>query len=229
MSDVFDDVITLARKWIEMVTGGLIAVYLVIQPFTGLPSAPRKLFFAALAAAWAVASFRVWRDQKRQALAWRNEIARMQIQIQEAANTEEPNIMVLVRWPKDDPPQRPVKLIARVRGKSKLSRVKFSDLRIGLHAVTFPEIPELLPDRDDEIGYIAPQDTSGAAVDILDLLMVNRPTEISPMSYPLVANLEKANGQMRRLSYTLTYAPLHNQRRVSGANETYRCITVEPS
>src|SRR5579863_6183518 len=52
----------LAKKWMEMVTGGLIAVYLAIQPYTGW-SAPHKwIFWSVIAAAWAIASYRVWLD-----------------------------------------------------------------------------------------------------------------------------------------------------------------------
>lgn len=55
----------LVKKWMEMVTGGLIAVYLAIQPYTGWAAPHKWIFWSVIAAAWAIASYRVWLDSYR--------------------------------------------------------------------------------------------------------------------------------------------------------------------
>jgi hypothetical protein len=49
----------LFKEWLAMVTGGLIALYLAVQPFTGWNVVPRWIFWCALAVAYTVASYRV--------------------------------------------------------------------------------------------------------------------------------------------------------------------------
>jgi hypothetical protein len=50
-------------------------------------------------------------------------------------------------------------------------------------------------------------------------------TGIDPKDDTLEADVEKQNGQIRTLKFTLSYAPLHNPRRVPHAGETELCLT----
>jgi len=227
MRDLGDYFKALFGKTREMLTGGLIALYLVIQPFTSLPSTPRRFFWAILIIAVVVAGFRAWRDERR----GKSQLAAELFDLhQREQNTEvlreEPRVMLFVRWPENDPSRGPLSLFARNRGRFRLRSFLLNSLHIGLHSVSFVEVPELLPDVDYQITYQIPG-AQDEAIDLLDLLMINKPTEISPVRYQLRGEVQKENGQRRSLGYSLIYAPLHNPRRVNRASEFSSMIVIE--
>lgn len=228
MGDFGDYIKALFSKTREMVTGGLIALYLAIQPYTPLPSTPRKLFWAALGAAWATASFRVWRDERRLKNQATAELVGLQASERDAeVNWEDPRVALYVRWPHDNPTHGPPRLFARNRGRFRLRSFQLKTLTISLYSVSFDEVAELAPDIEQPITYHTPAVGGELNTDILDLLMVNKPSEIGPMIYQLRAEVQKENGQRRDLVYSLTYAPLHNPRRVPGASEFNLLIVVD--
>lgn len=206
-----------------MVTGGLIAVYLAIQPFSGLPAASMKVFWCALLVAFFWASYSVWRAQR---ILVKQLEERLATQQQWAAAAEEPHVDLFVQWPEGSPLDPPLRLIARNKGKTVLANFRLKTLRFGFWTVSFAELSRLEPDIDREITYSVAGARSEDASDLLDLLMVHT-HDITPVDFQLMAEAGKVNGQKRQLRYVLTYASLHNRRRDPSAREPERCLTIE--
>ncbi len=210
-------------KWQGMVTGGLIAVYLAVQPFSNLPAASKKVFWCALLVAFFWASYRVWRAERLLVTQLDERLAAQQ---QWLLSAEEPHVDLFVQWPEGAPLEPPLRLVARNKGKTVLTRYRLKTLRFGLWSVSFAEVPQLVPDIDQEITYSIAGARAEDASDLLDLLMVHT-HDIAPVDFQLVAEAEKLNGQKRQLRYVLTYASLHNRRRDPNAREPERCLTIE--
>ena len=81
----------LCSKWMEMVTGGLIAIFLAVQPYTGIPALHKWVFWTILAGVCVIASYRVWRD------AYQLAEDRQQLILQ-AASSEPARIRIAVVW-----------------------------------------------------------------------------------------------------------------------------------
>jgi hypothetical protein len=110
-------------------------------------------------------------------------------------------------------------------GKLPVSEFSLRPLRLALSTVEFGQVKDLNPDEDREVQYrIVGALTASQSADLLDLLMVNW-TGIDPKDYTLEADVLKQNGQIRTLKFTLSYAPLHNPRRVPNASETELSLT----
>jgi hypothetical protein len=228
MREIWAYIKALFNKTLASLTGGFIALYLVIQPYTSLPSPPRKVFWALVAAAWSVASFRVWREERHARNRLSNDLAAMQRAEMEAeVFREEPRVFLFVKWPGDDPMHGPMRLFVRNQGRFPLGSLKLKPLRIGLHTAIFDEVAALLPGADQPISYHVVGSEEQQEVDVLDLLMINKPIEISPIEVRLGAEVKKQNGQPRDLSFLLTYAPLQNPRRVRNASEVDTMILIE--
>jgi hypothetical protein len=228
MREIWDYVGALFKKTREMLTGGLIALYLVVQPYTSLPSPPRRIFWALIGAAWAVASFRVWRDERREKANLTGILAAMtEAERNAELHQEDPRIALYVRFPDDNPLRRPLRLFARNQGRLRLRCFQLKTLNIGLYSVSFDEVAELVADIDQPITYHMPSSEGQPDADILDLLMIDKPSAISPLTYLLRAEVQKINGQRRGLSYSISYAPLQNPRRVIGASEFNFLMLIE--
>lgn len=208
-------------KWFAMITGGLIAVYLAVQSYVHLPPFSSRIFFSALGSAFAVASFRTWREERIARVAAEQSLESTKNDI---VLSEDPKVEIVVHWPNDDVNLRPVNLTARNKGRSKLLNFRIHDLRLGLVSALFSPIAELQSDVDTAIVVTVPNIQADA--DLLDALMLHYSHEISPIDLPLQAEVEKLNGQMRQLNYKLSYVPLSNPRRTSGALEVFRCLTI---
>jgi hypothetical protein len=211
----------LCSKWMEMVTSGLIAIFLALQPYTGI-SAPHKwVFWTILAGASVIASYRVWKDEYQLAE------DRAQLILQ-AASSEPARIHIAVAWHcAANASSSGVRLLARNLGRVPLREFAMHPLQLGLWSVEFQLIPTLQTDTDQELitTLSGPMATPGTN-DLLDVLMVNY-TGIAPRDYALDASVIKANGQQRILQFSLAYAPLHNPRRVGIATEPERCLTIQ--
>ena len=211
----------LFSKWVEMVTGGLIAVFLAVQPYTGIPAPHKWIFWTMLVGAWAIASYRVWRDAYRVA-------EEQQRQITQSASSESARVRIVVKWHcTTDAAQPSLQLMARNIGRASLHDFTMRGLQLGLWSVEFSRIDSLEPDVDIELvatvhGGMATRGDN----DLLDVLMTAW-TDIAPKEYQLFAHVIKANGQSRVLRFTLTYAPLHNPRRISDASDIERCVTID--
>jgi hypothetical protein len=211
----------LVKKWMEMVTGGLIAVYLAIQPYTGWPAPHKWIFWLVIAAAWAIASYRVWLDSHRVAEQQRALIA-------QAASSETPRFHMCPTWqPGPGPAQGSLQLMVRNIGQLPVSEFSLRPLRLALSTVEFGQVKDLNPDEDREVPYkIVGGFPASQSADLLDLLMVNW-TGFDPKEYTLEADVLKQNRQVRTLKFTMSYAPLHNPRRVASAAETELCLTFD--
>lgn len=105
-------------------------------------------------------------------------------------------------------------------GKLPVPEFSLRPLCLALSTVEFGQVKDLNPDEDREVQYRTVGGlTASQSADLLDLLMVNW-TGIDPKDYTLEADVLKQNGQIRTLKFTLSYAPLHNPRRVPNAGET---------
>ena len=208
----------LAKKWMEMVTGGLIAVYLAIQPYTGWPAPHKWIFWSVIAAAWAIASYRVWLDSY-------GVVEQQRALISQAASSEAPRVRLFPAWQSGSgPAQGSLQLMVRNVGKLPVSKFSLRPLRLALSSVQFGEVNDLNPDEDREVPYrFAGAFTASRNVDLLDLLMVTW-TDIEPKEYALEADVWKQNGQVRTLKFTMSYASLHNPRRDANAPETEICV-----
>ena len=204
----------LVKKWMEMLTGGLIAVYLCIQPYTGWEAPHKWIFWSAIAAAWAIASFRVWLESYQV-------VEQQRALIAKAGSSESPRFRLFPAWqPGPGPAEGSLLLMLRNVGKLPVSEFSLRPLRLALSTVEFNKIKDLNPDEDREVHYkIVGALTASQGADLLDLLMVNW-TDIGPKDYTLEADVLKQNGQIRTLKFTLSYAPLHNPRRMPNAGET---------
>jgi hypothetical protein len=209
----------LAKKWMEMVTGGLIAVYLAIQPYTGWAAPHKWIFWSVIAAAWAIASYRVWLDSYRV-------VEQQRALIAKAGSSEAPRFRLFPAWePGPGPGEGSLQLMLRNVGKLPVSEFSLRPLRLALSTVEFSQVKDLNPDEDREVQCrVVGALNASQSADLLDLLMVNW-TGIDPKDYTLEADVEKQNGQIRTLKFTLSYAPLHNPRRVPHAGETELCLT----
>ena len=209
----------LVKKWLEMVTGGLIAAYLTIQPYTGWAAPHKWIFWTAIAAALAIASYRVWLDSYRT-------VEQQRALITRAGSSEAPRIHLFPTWqPGPGPEHGRLQLMLRNVGKLPVSEFSLRPLRLALNTLEFDRLEDLNPDEDREVQYkIVGTLAVSQSVDLLDLLMVNS-TGIDPTDCTLEADVLKQNGQIRTLKFTLSYAPLHNPRRVRSAGETGRCLT----
>lgn len=210
----------LLKKWMEMVTGGMIAVYLAIQPFTGWPAPHKWIFWSVIVAACAIASYRVWLDSYRVTEQQRSIIG-------QATSSEAQRFRLFPAWqPGPDPAHGTLHLMLRNVGRFPVSQFSLRPLRLGFASVEFGELADLRPEADREIpywvvgGYSATNDA-----DLLDLLTINW-TGIEPKDHMLEADVLKQNGQTRTIQFTLSYAPLHNPRRSAAAPESERCVTV---
>jgi hypothetical protein len=111
-------------------------------------------------------------------------------------------------------------------GTVPVSQFSLRPLRLALNSVEFGELTDLKPDADREVPYQVFGGFSATDhADLLDLLTINS-SDIEPKDYKLEADVLKQNGQARTFQFTLSCAPLHNPRRVSGAPETERCVTI---
>lgn len=132
----------LLSKWMEMVTGGVIAVSLAVHPYTKIPAPPRWVFWTALAGAWAVASFRVWRDSYL--LAEEREHA-----LKQFASSESARVRVAVAWNQaEGNGTSKTQLFVRNVGRAPLREFAVHRLQLGLWSVEFHPIPVLRPDVD---------------------------------------------------------------------------------
>lgn len=228
MDDVSAYIRALFNKTRELLTGGLIALYLVIQPYTSLPSPPRKIFWGLVAVAWSVASFRVWREERRERIQSTSALGALR---QGALNAElyreDPRIALYVRWPDDDPRRGPMKLFARNQGRFLLRSLQLKTLNIGFHSVAFDGVAVLPPDENLEITYRIPDAGAQQKFDLLDLIMVDKSSTLKPVAYRLTADVQKENGQRSILSYSLSYAPMQNPRRIASASDFDCLITFE--
>jgi hypothetical protein len=171
-----------------------------------------------IAAAWAIASYRVWLDSY-------GVVEQQRALIAQAASSEAPRVRLFPAWQSGSgPAQGSMQLMVRNVGKLPVSKFSLRPLRLALNSVQFGEVNDLNPDEDREVPYrIAGGFTASQNVDLLDLLMVTW-TDIEPKEYTLEADVLKQNGQVRTIKFTMSYAPLHNPRRVANAPETEICV-----
>jgi hypothetical protein len=210
----------LASKWIEMVTSGLIAVFLAVQPYTNIQAPHKWIFWTVLAGAVAIASYRVWLDTYLIA-------ERQGLQMKQAASSESAKVRIFAEWDNAVSSAQPrLRLKARNTGRLPLRDFNVLPLRLGLWSVEFDPIIALNSDADEElVSRVRGPMVEAGDSDLLDALMVTW-TDITPREYELPANLTKANGQSRTIRFILSYAPLHNPRRVSSATEVELCVTI---
>jgi hypothetical protein len=176
--------------------------------------------------AFFLAPARLYFQQAQRIARLESDLQEFQYSLEKAALTEEPNVLLSTRWPEDNPSNRPMKFIAINRGKLPLRSFQLQRLILDLWHVSFDAIPTLEPDVAHELEYkISGGSDDGA--DFLDLLMVAHSVDISPCEHILRAQLIKANGQTRQITFKLFYAPLHNPRKVNGASEVELCIVLE--
>jgi hypothetical protein len=188
---------------------------------------PRWILIAIAVAAFLFAPARLYSRQAEQ-------IARLELNLQEfrqararAALAEEPNVSLSVRWPDDNPANKPMQFIATNRGKLPLTSFQMQTLTLDFFHVSFSNIPSLEPGVAQQVEYKI-SGASGDEVDLLDILMVAQ-SNISPGEYPLRAQVTKANDETCQMRYKLSYAPLHNPRKTGGASEFELCILIERS
>lgn len=217
MRKVFKYLRLVIGKWQEMVTGGLIAVYLALQPFTLWPAPYRWIFWSVIAGALAVASYRVWAETD-------SELQLQRSLVQQAAASESPRFQLLATWINGTgPADGELRLILRNTGRLPISNFHLRTLRLGLTDVEFEKLSDLKADVDRDVAYTM-HGPGADGRDLLETLMFNW-TQIEPKEFDLFADVEKQNGQFRTITFSMSYAPLHNPRRVSGARESERCIT----
>ena len=210
----------IVKEWQAIVTGSVLAVLLAVQPYTKLPTPPRWIFWVCLAMAGYVAAFRVWKNT------W-NELSQYKKDVESLQSSEPSQVFLWASWPDDHAGNRPTTVNIRNEGRVAIQRVGLRRLQLGLYTVNFEPLTDLKPDEDRKIPCTISGARAGGNEDLLDVLMIYKPSEISPMPFALTIDATKKNGQVTPLRFSLTYAPLHNPGRDPHATETEKCLTFE--
>ena len=190
---------------------------------------PRWILIAIALAAFLFAPSRLYAQQAQQIAQLELERREFERAREQAALSEVPHVVLAVRWPDENPVNKPLQFLATNRGEFPLRSFQLQTLTLGWSQVSFANVTTLDPAVAQQIEYKIPGTLGDQDVDLLDVLMVNRSSEISPMEYPLRAQVTKANGEIRHLRYKLIYAPLNNPRKVGTAPDAHLCILIEAS
>ena len=210
----------LFKEWQALVTGSILAVLLAVQPYTRWPAPTRRIFWTCLVLAGYVGAYRVWKRT------W-DELSEHKEAIESLQSSEPPQISLWASWPDDNAVNRPTTINVRNEGRVALARMVVRRLQLGLYTVIFEPVTNLKPDEDREILYTISGAHASPSDDLLDVLTIQRPSEIAPTSFAFTIDATKNNGQVRPLRFLLTYAPLHNPIRDPHASETGKCLTFE--
>ncbi len=190
---------------------------------------PRWILIAIAFAAFLLAPSRLYSQQAQRIAQLELELGEIQRAIKEAALSEEPHVLLYVHWPDENPVKKPLHLLATNQGKVPLSSFQLKTLVLGWSQVSFANVSRLDPGIAQQIEYTISGTLGDQDADLLDVLMVNRSSDISPVEYPLRAEVTKANGEVRQLRYKLMYAPLNNPRKVGNPSDAHLCVLIESS
>jgi hypothetical protein len=216
------------KRWSGKLTGGLLAVYLAVQSFGLLPPMTRRIFLASLVLLWVFASLDVWVEQRRRCAQLEDELSELRRSWKESsAAVEDPKVALFVRWPDDDPRNRPLKIVARNKGKVTVPSFQINKVKMAFDYLSFSEVTNLEPDIEREVGISIPANALSQEIDLHDLLETLAPNQISPIEIPLSAKVTKPNGQERTLKYSLCYVRLSDPRLDTGAREIERCVSID--